>query len=126
MFQKTASRRRAPLHFRRIELKYLIPDRIIPMFIDRIKPYTQPDPFLIEEGRGRLEYPVSSLYFDSIDLHALHEKESGLLSRRKVRLRTYEESFSETSSAFLEIKRRHDFIVSKDRLSLSMDKIDES
>ncbi|KKW37218.1 MAG: hypothetical protein UY85_C0059G0007 [Candidatus Peribacteria bacterium GW2011_GWB1_54_5] len=55
------SRLASPLHFRRIEVKFLIPDRIIPAFVDRIAPYTQPDPFLVEEGRGRTEYPVSSL-----------------------------------------------------------------
>ena len=114
------SRLASPLHFRRIEVKFLIPDRIIPAFVDRIAPYTQPDPFLVEEGRGRTEYPVSSLYFDSLDLHSLYEKDAGLLSRRKVRLRTYEEIFSENAYAFLEIKRRHDFVVSKDRLSLSV------
>lgn len=114
------SRHAAPLHFRRIEVKFLIPDRIISSFVDRIAPYTQPDPFLVEEGHGRKEYPVSSLYFDSVDLHSLYEKEAGMLSRRKVRLRTYAETFSEDSNSFLEIKRRHDFVVSKDRLSLSV------
>lgn len=120
MLAQKNQRRSSPLHFRRIELKFLIPDRIIPSFIDRIAPYTQPDPFLVEEGRGRIEYPVTSLYFDSFDLHSLYEKEAGLLSRRKVRLRTYEEEFSADAYSFIEIKRRHDFVVSKDRLSLSV------
>jgi len=110
----------SPLHFRRIEVKYVLPDRLIPAFRDRIAPYTQPDPFLVQEGDGRAQYPVTSLYFDSIDLHSLYEKEAGLLSRRKVRLRTYAKEFSEQGYAFLEIKRRHDFVVSKDRLSLSV------
>jgi hypothetical protein len=119
-------RRTSPLHFRRIEVKFLIPDRLIPSFIDRIAPYTQSDPFLVEEGKGRTKYPVTSLYFDSVDLHSLYEKEAGLLSRRKVRLRTYEEEFSEESYSFIEIKRRHDFVVSKDRLSLSVGQLHSS
>lgn len=98
----------------------MLPDRLIPAFRDRIAPYTQPDPFLVDEGAHRKQYPVTSLYFDSVDLHSLYEKEAGLLSRRKVRLRTYEKEFSEQGYAFLEIKRRHDFVVSKDRLSLSV------
>lgn len=113
-------RRSSPLHFRRIELKFLLPDRLVPEFVDRIAPYTQPDPFLVDEGMGRTTYPVTSLYFDSLDLHSLYEKDAGLLSRRKVRLRTYEEEFSEDAYSFIEIKRRHDFVVSKDRLSLSV------
>ncbi|PIQ76864.1 hypothetical protein COU78_01025 [Candidatus Peregrinibacteria bacterium CG10_big_fil_rev_8_21_14_0_10_49_24] len=116
----------SPLHFRRIEMKFLLPDRLIPALIDRIAPYTQPDPFLVEEGKGRTKYPVTSLYFDSVDMHSFYEKDAGLLSRRKVRLRTYEEEFSEESYSFLEIKRRHDFVVSKDRLSLSVGQLHSS
>ena len=112
--------RQVPLHFRRMEIKYFLPDRFLDQFMDRLMPYVKADPFLEQEGKGRTVYPVTSLYFDSIDLQSLREKDAGLLSRRKLRLRTYEEEFSESSPAFLEIKRRHDFIVSKDRLSLSV------
>ncbi len=112
-----------PLHFRRMEVKYLLPDRLAPSFLDRIAPYTEVDPFLVASGQGQTQYPVTSLYFDSIDLHALAEKDAGLLSRRKLRLRTYGEEFSERASCFLEIKRRHDFVVSKDRLALSVGRV---
>lgn len=110
----------APLHFRRLETKYLVPERLVGRFLDRIAPYVEGDPYLKAEGKGRTHYPVLSLYFDSLDLQSLREKDAGLLSRRKLRLRTYEEGFSEKKPCFLEIKRRHDFIVSKDRLSLSV------
>lgn len=120
------NQRQAPLHFRRVELKYLIPDRYIPQFIDRILPYTQPDPFLVAEDMNRRSYPVTSLYFDSIDLHSLYEKDAGLLARRKIRLRTYAEAFTSEEFSFLEIKRRHDFVVSKDRLSLSVGRLHPS
>jgi hypothetical protein len=115
-----AQKRQSPLHFRRIEVKYRMPNRIIPSFIERISPYTEIDPFLSQEDRGRTSYPVLSLYFDSIDLQCLHEKEAGLLSRRKLRLRTYRDTFSETAPCFLEIKRRLDSIIAKDRLKLSV------
>lgn len=108
------------LHFRRVELKYVVPDRLIPSLIDRISLYTQPDPYLLQEGKGRSSYPVTSLYFDSADLQSLHEKEAGILARRKLRLRTYHDSFTERRPCFLEIKRRHDVVISKDRLSLSV------
>ncbi|MBI1934061.1 VTC domain-containing protein [Candidatus Peregrinibacteria bacterium] len=115
-----------PLHFRRMEVKYLLPDRLVPAFLERIAPYTEVDPFLVAKGQGQTQYPVASLYFDSADLHALAEKDAGLLSRRKLRLRTYAEEFSERAPCFLEIKRRHDFVVSKDRLALSVGRISHS
>lgn len=108
----------SPLHFRRIELKYILPVRHVPAFLERIAPYTEEDPFLVEEGKGRSQYPVTSLYFDSWDLQCLREKEAGLLRRWKVRLRTYHPTFEKDSDAFLEIKRRCDLTISKDRIGL--------
>lgn len=104
----------SPLHFRRVELKYRVPDRIIPSFIEAISPYVSLDPYLA----GGDSYPVTSLYFDSLDCKSLYEKDAGLLSRCKVRLRTYAPTFIKGVPCFLEIKRRHDFVVSKDRLVL--------
>lgn len=108
----------SPLRFRRIELKYVVPERLVEQFTDRISPFTEFDPFLKQQGRS--SYPVTSLYFDSFDLTCLFQKEAGWLARRKIRLRTYDGDFSSEGTAFLEIKRRHDFLVSKDRLPLSI------
>ncbi len=112
------TRARAPLHFQRIELKYFLPERLLPYFVERVSPYTDVDPYLVREGRGRTAYPVTSLYFDSLDLSAFEEKENGQLFRRKIRLRTYENEFAEEDPCFLEIKRRLDSVVLKDRLRL--------
>jgi hypothetical protein len=109
---------RPPLHFRRIELKYFLPERTIPQFLEAIAPYTEIDPYLVQEGRGRTAYPVTSLYFDSWDLSSFFEKEGGLLFRRKIRLRAYEERLEPNVACFLEIKRRLDSVVLKDRLAL--------
>lgn len=120
-YPRTLERRarpRPPLHFKRIELKYFIPDRLIPYVLERLAGYTVVDPYLVKEGRGRTSYPVTSLYFDSYDLQALDEKADGLLLRRKIRLRTYEMEFSPETPAFMEIKRRLDAVVLKDRLAL--------
>lgn len=112
------TRRRPPLHFQRLELKYFLPERLLRRLLEALAPFTQTDPYLVQEGRGRTSYPVTSLYFDSYDLQSFDEKESGMLFRRKIRLRTYEEEFSESAPCFLEIKRRLDAVVFKDRLSL--------
>lgn len=107
---------RAPLHFQRIELKYFIPYRQIDHFVERISRRTDVDPYLVKEGLGRTRYPVTSLYFDSWDLQAWDEKDGGQFFRRKIRLRTYEEEFSRLAPCFLEIKRRLDAVVLKDRI----------
>ncbi len=109
---------RAPLHFQRIELKFFIPYRQIEHFVERISRRTDIDPYLVKEGHGRTRYPVTSLYFDSWDLQAWDEKDGGQFFRRKIRLRTYEETYSETAPCFLEIKRRLDAVVLKDRIGL--------
>ena len=109
---------RAPLHFQRIELKYFLPYRFLDHFIERVSRRTDVDPYLVKEGHGRTRYPVTSLYFDSFDLAAWREKEDGQFFRRKIRLRTYTEEFSETAPCFLEIKRRLDAVVLKDRIGL--------
>ncbi|MBV9869719.1 MAG: polyphosphate polymerase domain-containing protein [Frankiaceae bacterium] len=107
-----------PLHFRRLEMKYVIPERRVPQFLRLIRPHVKLDPFLA--NRGTTSYPVTSMYFDSYDLQSLFAKEAGWLSRRRIRLRTYAESFQPGATAFFEIKRRHDFLVSKDRLPLML------
>jgi hypothetical protein len=109
---------RAPLHFRRIELKYVLPERRVTELVDRISPYVEWDPFL--RARDAHSYPITSLYFDSIDLQSLFAKEAGWLSRRRIRLRTYAQTFAPGATAYLEIKRRHDFLVSKDRFPLTV------
>jgi hypothetical protein len=120
-FPEIAERRavpRAPLHFQRIELKYFLPYRQLNHFVERVSRRTDVDPYLVKEGLGRTRYPVTSLYFDSYDLAAWREKEDGQFFRRKIRLRTYTEEFTEQAPCFLEIKRRLDAVVLKDRIGL--------
>src|SRR5437764_2839077 len=109
---------RPPLHFQRIELKYFLPYRYLDHFIERVSRRTDVDPYLVKEGLGRTRYPVTSLYFDSWDLQAWDEKDGGQFFRRKIRLRAYEDEFSELSPCFLEIKRRLDAVVLKHRIGL--------
>ena len=110
-----AHARSISLHFRRIELKYKVPRRIVPFLLSAIRPYVDADPYLIAEGKGRTDYPLCSLYYDSYDLQAYQEKLAGVLARCKVRLRTYAPYFSADAPIFLEVKRRWDLAISKDR-----------
>jgi hypothetical protein len=99
-------------------MKYVIPERRVPQFVAMIRPHVAIDPFLAKLDRPT--YPVTSMYFDSFDLESLFAKEAGWLSRRRIRLRAYAEAFEPGATAFFEIKRRHDFLVSKDRLPLTL------
>ena len=111
MSHEIAQSKRAPLHFRRIEIKYKIPLFLKSLLIDALRHHVRRDPLCPTSDA----YTVSSLYFDSADLHAYHEKCSGLLARCKVRLRTYVPYFQQDIPVFLEVKRRWDLAISKDR-----------
>ena len=54
-------------------------------------------------------YPVNSLYFDNIDREDESEKMSGIKTRKKIRLRYYDDF----STFKLEIKHRNDLLINK-------------
>lgn len=105
------------MHFQRFEFKYLVPrDRvegIIPVFLN----YMDIDDFAKNSQEN--SYIVASLYFDSYTYMSYYEKLAGVRSRKKLRLRYYN-SLRE-SDIFLEIKRKHDMVIVKDRVRLSHD-----
>jgi len=104
------------LHFRRFELKYPLTfdqyRRIHPLISRRL----QPDPFVGPTGF----YQVNSLYFDTPTLNAYHQSRAGLKNRVKYRLRTYSTTTQKAPYAFLEIKRKMDAAVLKDRSLISL------
>lgn len=100
----------SPLHFRRLELKYLLPTSLVDLIIPTLANYLQPDDFANDEGY----YTVNSLYYDSPDLHCYNQKLDGIYFRKKYRLRYYDYS----QNTFLEIKRKAGDTVIKDRLLL--------
>jgi hypothetical protein len=94
--------------FERLELKYLIDEVLAREIRGRIGAYCSRDPHCPVSGVG---YPINSLYLDSPGL-AFHEaKERGDPDRIKLRIRTY----SDTSPAILEIKRRRSEVIHKSR-----------
>jgi hypothetical protein len=94
--------------FERLELKYLIDEVLAREIRSRIGAYCSRDPHCPVSGVG---YPINSLYLDSPAL-AFHEaKERGDPDRIKLRVRTY----SDTSPAILEIKRRRSEVILKTR-----------
>ena len=101
------------MHFKRSELKYYLNDvqteglqRQLSQFMD-----------LDRNSDGQVGYRVRSLYFDSIDDECLYQKQSGLLHRKKIRLRTYGDTGSETVK--FEIKHKNGQLVRKDSVNVS-------
>lgn len=104
-------------HFQRFELKYLLKrfeaEHIIEDCLDH---HLEWDPAV--SGREDRSYPVTSLYLDTPGLKCYHEKIAGLEHRFKIRVRMYENELHRGADIFLEIKRKHNALIIKDRLLL--------
>lgn len=102
--------------FNRYELKYLIHYEKARILEDMIRPHVKGDP---HQGRDGF-YKIVSLYYDSPDLACYWEKMDGEKYRRKVRLRTYDET---PTDAFLEIKQRYNLNVQKRRIRAPLEEV---
>ena len=96
----------------RLEHKYLIPNSKLDGLREYIRPYVRTDPYA--EQLPENQYTVRSIYFDTATLQYYYEKLAGIKVRKKVRVRGYNE-YREDDLVFLEIKRKHVSVISKDR-----------
>ena len=99
------------LQSQRFELKYIIEEPVALSVRDFLRSYLELD----ENGVGREEnsYPIHSLYLDSPDLMLYQQTNIGEKNRFKLRLRYYDNS--PRSPVFLEIKRRMNNTIAKQR-----------
>ena len=106
----------------RTELKYLVRDEHLPELRRRIAPFVRLDP----HGRGLEErgYTVRSIYLDTPGLGYYHEKKACIRVRRKLRVRGYND-LRPGDWVFLEIKRKTQNRVSKNRAPLRFESIDD-
>lgn len=102
--------------FKRYELKYYISENLCSELINLILPYMVLDPYL--KSKGVNSYFVRSLYLDTDNLRFYYEKLSGIRDREKFRIRAYND---ERSKIFLEIKKKNNNIVTKDRECINYD-----
>lgn len=102
--------------FKRYELKYYISEKLCSELISLISPYMVLDPHL--KSKGVDNYFVRSLYLDTDSLRFYYEKLSGICEREKFRVRAYND---ERSKIFLEIKKKNNNVVTKDRECISYD-----
>jgi hypothetical protein len=100
--------------FDRYECKYLLSESAAEQVDFWLRPYLQPDPFA-EQSCGR--YGICSLYLDTPDLKLYHSTVEGQRSRTKLRIRGY--SDDPADPVFLEVKRRHNGVISKTRVGVT-------
>lgn len=101
----------------RTELKYLVPADLVPTLRTQMLPFVYPDPHA--KGDPIPEYIVRSIYFDTPERLYYDEKVAGLRNRKKLRIRAYDYA-SADSSVFLEIKRKVNMSIIKDRATLRL------
>ncbi len=102
--------------FDRIELKYLVDDAQRRAITEGLRDCV-PD----AHGDARGCYPITSAYYDGPDLAIYWDRERGVPSRRKIRVRVYGDSGTAGRPAsFLEIKHKYGRRISKRRVELTV------
>ena len=104
----------ASLFFRH-ELKYRIPEAKAQAVARFVQSYISPDRYA--RKCPNYEYPISSLYFDSNQLHLCKETMEDKTNRFKLRIRCYNDLPDEV--CFFEIKRRINNVIYKSRARIS-------
>lgn len=105
----------------RDEVKYLIPNILFPKVKELMLPYMRLDKF--SGPPENPDYTVRSIYYDTYNLRFYYEKKSGLKKRFKVRIRGYNQ-LTNDSIVFLELKRKRNDQVYKNRFPLFYKNID--
>jgi SPX domain protein involved in polyphosphate accumulation len=104
----------------RVEDKFFIPDKTVDRFRDEVLRYVERDSFSKRANGG---YMVNSVYFDTRELTAYHDKLAGVRNRRKLRVRGYDASEVD-APVFLEIKRKSDMRITKSRAKIARTDLD--
>ena len=84
--------------FERYEFKYVLPNSIINNLEEEILNFMEYDKFV--KDKKNKSYFVRSLYFENNNNDNFYEKIDGIKFRKKYRIRTYSENF--TDNIFLE------------------------
>lgn len=98
--------------FERKEYKFYVPTVLMPVLRERILNHVGYDPFCEDLQANR--YVVRSIYLDTPHLLFYYEKVDGQKIRKKLRVRVYNNP-AEDTMAFLEIKRKVEDTVYKER-----------
>ncbi len=98
-------------------MKYNFPAEMIPELRRYIAPYADLDPYAAEMSGHA--YTVRSIYYDTENLDFYYHKLDGLKIRRKLRMRAYNQFYPD-KPVFLEIKRRYENRIVKERVNIPL------
>lgn len=103
--------------FNRLEVKYLVDRTTRTALTQDLRAFMRPDAHAGPDG----SYVVRSMYFDTRDYMAYHEKMAGTAVRHKLRARAYGEDPSQTPHVRLEVKSRYLNYIQKITVDVSRD-----
>lgn len=106
----------------RYERKYLVPNYLLNDLRKKLLPFVRPDVYA-NNTNGLPQYTVRSIYYDGPNYHSYHEKIEGLKDRKKLRIRGYDK-YQEGCLVFLEIKRKLENRIAKNRAIIAFDDLD--
>lgn len=89
----------------RFEYKYIITHKQYYALKNLLYPYVEPDEYTKKGDDGK--YFVSSIYYDTHDLKAYHERNDGQYGRIKLRIRTYDTTPCDNSYVSVELKTKN-------------------
>ena len=108
------------LQLQRFELKYIVKEEVALAVREFVRLYLEIDEY--GATQPNFSYPVHSLYLDSEELTTYWETINGNKNRFKLRLRFYENQ--PTAPVYLEIKRRANEAILKQRGAVHRDAVD--
>lgn len=100
---------------RRLEYKHVVPVSRLDELRRALRPWMELDRF--SSGRPGNQYTVRSIYYDTRRLACYEEKVEGYRTKRKLRIRGYNEPDPD-GTVFLEIKRKNEDYIDKSRAPL--------
>lgn len=104
----------------RKEYKYLLHKDKLDQFRERLMPFVEIDKYA--RNKQGNEYKVRSIYFDTGRMDYFTEKDAGVKIRKKFRIRGYDDTKT-NSTIFLEVKRKNNEIVWKNRAPVKFEDI---
>lgn len=107
--------------FARKEIKFLLDMKQYENLMETLQVYMNPDKFCV----GGKEYGIYNIYYDTPDDYLIRESLAKPYYKEKIRLRSYYSPASPDSLVFLEIKKKIGGIVTKRRVSMTLEESDE-
>lgn len=103
-------------HIHRFEFKYILNPKQYAAIKEEILNYADYDPFSLKNPDKF--YMVYSLYYDTPTYSAFWDKVDSLKDRKKIRFRVYDINSDNHPDIYLEIKRKKNVIIIKDRAKI--------